>query len=347
MEYMETIMKHLIITALLCVAVAVDAQKIAQNNAVVTYSLPYAQGYADIKYQRIEQTPGIFYQYAERYLGKVDIITKASTEYRLKGVTLRTKTTADTAKTFVLDITKQMPKLTIDNKGILVAVGDYDIDDRPAATPKSPAERRCGAGSRMKLPAPLTEEQLRAGSVAKMAESTAKMIYRIREDRINLMSGETEAPDGEALKKMLQELERTEKQLMELFVGVRDVDDMETSIPFALDKAMNSGVLFRFSKYSGVAQADDLAGEAVMIDVVTEAVKYAPQKKEAKTPEWAIYYNQPGRAYVKIYDTAETLAERKVTVPQLGVVVPMPQSVIQEGKTVILDPKTGAVKQIK
>lgn len=95
----------------------------------------------------------------------------------------------------------------------------------------------------------MSEELLMAGSTAKQAEVAAKQIYRIRESRMNILTGDADnlPPDGEAMKLVIQQLEEQEKALTNLFTGIqaKEVSDYEvTIVPFDnLDKE----VLFRFS----------------------------------------------------------------------------------------------------
>ena len=67
---------------------------------------------------------------------------------------------------------------------------------------------------------PLLEEQFMAGSVAKMAEGAAKQIYRLRETRLNLLAGDMEhvPADGVAMQLVLDELNKQEQALVELFL---------------------------------------------------------------------------------------------------------------------------------
>ena len=53
-----------------------------------------------------------------------------------------------------------------------------------------------------------------AGSTAKQAEVAAKQIYRIRESRLNILTGEADnlPPDGEAMKLVIQQLEEARKR---------------------------------------------------------------------------------------------------------------------------------------
>lgn len=336
--------KILLITLLLLSGMVLRAVEVEQNRQNLTYSLPMTEGEVKVEYDRVVFTQGVFWQYAERYLGKVDVITENSEYYELKSVSLRTRAVADEQKTFELPAAKSLPHIRLNGKGLLVAVGDIDVpatkakDVQPAAEPE---KKKCAMLS------PLTEEQLRTGSMAKMAENTAKMIYRIREDRLNLMTGETEAADGEALKTMLRKLEQTEHQLTELFTGTRKVEHHSAALPLNVAQDASEAVLFRFSRYSGVVDADDLAGEPVYCDVTTRGVAYSEVKKTTKPVKGALYYNQPGAANVKITYRGAVLIEQRIDVAQLGVVRPLPLMVLKSGHGVLLNTSTGAIKEIR
>ncbi len=335
--------KIFVIFSLMC-CVAASAYEVPQNTQVITYALPKTMAEVQVEYDHVVVSPGIFWQYAERYLGKVDVVTEKKEYCQLKDVKLRTYAVADSNKTFALAAAKGLPQLIINGKGVLVAVGDVAVPD---AKRKPQAEECLESFDKKNMLPPLTEEQLRAGSMAKMAESTAKMIYRIREDRMNLLNGETDAPDGEALKTMLRKLEQTERQLTEMFVGTSEVKHKTTTLPLDLADEGANRVLFRFSSVSGVLEADDLAGAPVMFEIKTDKVAYEFSKKTPKAPKNAIYYNQPGRVNIKIYDDKNVYIARDVDVAQLGVIVPLPGFVLKPGHGALLNTATGAVKTLK
>ena len=132
-----------------------------------------------------------------------------------------------------------------------------------------------------------SEELLMAGSTAKQAEVAAKQIYRIRESRLNILTGEADnlPPDGEAMKLVIQQLEEQEKALTNLFTGIltKETEHYEVSIspPRQLDKE----VLFRFSKQLGIVDADDLGGTPVYMNLkATEELRsLMPRKPRRKT----------------------------------------------------------------
>jgi len=136
---------------------------------------------------------------------------------------------------------------------------------------------------------PLSEETLLAASTAKKAESVAKQIYRIRETRMNILSGDVEhAPaDGQAMQLVLDELRKQEQELTAMFVGKTIKRQHTTTITWkAPEEDVEESLLLRFSRYAGVVAPNDLSGEPVLISVTnhTREVLAAEQPKNKKEP---------------------------------------------------------------
>ncbi|HBZ34297.1 MAG TPA: hypothetical protein DEO38_04260 [Bacteroidales bacterium] len=335
--------KYITTIIFLATCIAAAAADIPQGTPLVRYSLPMTMVTAHVKYERVEQQPGIFYQYAERYLGNVNVITENNVQYRLVSVDIKAKAVADSAKTYTLNIEKVLPNIVLNKKGIIFAIGS---SCPPLPAPQKRETDNAQAKKHEPLLPPLTEEQLRAGSMAKMAESTAKLIYRLREERVNLIAGETEVADGEALKTMLRKLENTEKQLTDLFTGTTSVTCLNAEVPCNIEQDIKHSILFRFSKYSGVTQPEDLAGEAVFIDVTAQKVNATTPDKTPKIGE-AIYYNIPGSATISVYTVDQKLVTKTVNAAQHGPAVPLPLNTIKDGKTITYDVNTGAIISIQ
>lgn len=161
-----------------------------------------------------------------------------------------------------------------------------------------------------------SEELLMAGSTAKQAEVAAKQIYRIRESRLNILTGEADnlPPDGEAMKLVIQQLEEQEKALTNLFTGIltKETDHYEVSI--IPHDNLDKEVLFRFSKQLGIVDADDLGGTPVYMNL--KATERAPilDAKEAEKKDKSlkgIVYNVPGKASIEILmDKKHSIKER-------------------------------------
>ena len=111
----------------------------------------------------------------------------------------------------------------------------------------------------------LTEEMLISGSTAKMAEVAAKQIYRIRESRMDLSTGDSDQKpaDGEALKLMLQQLDEQERNLTALFMGTTQTQTVVKHFTWIPQGETANEVVFRISDISGIVGKTDLSGDPI------------------------------------------------------------------------------------
>ena len=131
----------------------------------------------------------------------------------------------------------------------------------------------------------LSEEQLTAGSTAKMAEVAAKQIYRIRESRMNLITGDLDQlpADGESYELAMSEMQKNEDALTAMFLGTTVNDTIRKIIAFIPDMNESDKIVGRFSKYLGFVDSDNLAGEPIYISVdITEDLRPEPEDDDAK-----------------------------------------------------------------
>lgn len=94
-----------------------------------------------------------------------------------------------------------------------------------------------------------------------MAEVAAKQIYRIRESRMDLSTGDSDQKpaDGEALKLMLQQLDEQEKNLTALFMGTIQTQTVVKHFTWMPQGETTNEVTFRISDISGIVWKTDLA----------------------------------------------------------------------------------------
>lgn len=166
-----------------------------------------------------------------------------------------------------------------------------------------------------------TAEILSAGSVAKMAELTANEIYDIRENRGLLTKGQADfmPKDGEQLKLMLNNLDTQEEGLLQLFRGSTTTETHVLAFDIAPTNDVEKMVLFNFSKYLGVVDADDPAGSPVFLSIkdlktLPAATAAADKKKETED----LRYTVPGRAEVKVFNNDKCFVDQTFPMAQFG-----------------------------
>ena len=71
------------------------AQVLQENETALVYYMPKTSWMITLNYDMVKHTPGLFYQYAERYLGTKDVVLEETSNYQLTDLTIEQYTTAD------------------------------------------------------------------------------------------------------------------------------------------------------------------------------------------------------------------------------------------------------------
>lgn len=324
----------------------------AQSVEGTSYMLPKNGMRFTVKVEKTQYTPGKFCMYAERYL-KEKVPQQGSTSYRIIGITMDPTTMPDTSKNFTLTIDKKytISKVTCSPNGQLLAI---NTDASPYKLPV----REFKQGKKAVVLNPndfMTEDILNAGSTAKMAELSAKEIYDIRDSRNALSRGEADnlPKDGAQLKLMYENMDRQEQALSSLFYGTTTKDTTLTKIDFWPAKEGRT-ILFRFSKYYGLVDTDDLSGEPYYITVTNLHTATSPvnapedQKKEDKG-EIGLRTSIPGKIRVTVTNEGKTVNTTEINAAQFGYVQSVSGELFGKKQTseLVLDPMTGSIKSIK
>ncbi|MDR1343971.1 MAG: DUF4831 family protein [Tannerellaceae bacterium] len=354
-------MKHLLNILCLLVSLPLGAQtkvtkKIAtgSNNYGITYSLPKTSIIIQAEVIKISAQAGPYYQYAEKYLGVKNAVEEDKTFYQLGKITLTGKGIPDADNTYIVEFKSgtTAPYAYLTEDGLLCSINaEYET------VRESTSARLAPVVAESKDDVPLFfEELMMAGSVAKQAEVAAKQIYRIRESRLNMLTGEADnlPPDGEAMKVIIQELDRQEKALTTLFTGSSSKETDYYDVTLVPYEDLEREVLFRFSDRLGIVDADDLSGAPVYIRLktITSPLTTAENLKDSgkkEKPMKGVIYNVPGKANIEIQMNRKPLYRGEILVAQFGYHENLAPSMFEDRKKpvkVYLYPETGAIKQI-
>lgn len=324
------------------------------NDFGVTYSLPKTQLIIDVEVIKITEKAGPYYQYAEKYLGAKDIVTEDAVRYELGKVSLINKGIPDEQLTYKVEFKQGTvaPYVYLTEDGLLCTINtEYEPEEGTTLETirKSGTEKQ-----KVVNISSLSEELLMAGTTSKQAEVAAKQIYRIRESRMNILTGEADnmPPDGEAMKLVINQLDDQEQSLSNLFTGVRNIEVVHYDVSVIPNDDLNKDVLFRFSKNLGILDADDLGGQPVYLSLT--ATERAPElePKEAAKKEKSmkgVVYNLPGKATVEITLNKKTLYKGEVLIAQFGTQEALAPVMLEDKKVpvkVFFYPETGSIKQI-
>lgn len=344
--------RFIIIFALFTSILTVNAQgsfSVTEGQPTVVYSLPKTELSVEIEVEKTTQKPGLYYQYSERYLATNQIVLEEKTNYGIKNITVKSRAIPDSKRTYSIIPSKEsnLNLLSVNEQGLLCGI------NVPANTTVHEYQTTVSTNKQVQQELallPLGEEYLMAGSVAKLAEGAAKQIYRIRESRLSLLTGDLDhlPADGTSLKTMLDGLNNMERELTELFVGKKSVETQKYTLYLTPDSTVNKMVLFRLSALKGLVSADDLTGVPYFISVVPEKIKTIPSDTKNKKAQSVINTLLPATTLVTVGDGVKTLYSDKVLMPQFGVVVPFGEDIFASPKSkVYVDYQTGRLLRIE
>ena len=294
---------------------------------------------------------GPYYQYAEKYLAVQDAIAEDAVYYELGKVRLINRGVPDPDNTYIVEFKPGTvaPYAYLTEEGLLCSINTEYVPAEEKAEKKAVAAKQGAAQNSV-----LSEELLMAGSTARQAEVAAKQIYRIRESRMDILTGEADnlPPDGEAMKLVIQQLEAQEQTLSHLFTGTTEKTTDLYEVSIIPSDELDKEVIFRFSKQLGIVDADDLGGAPVYMSLI--ATERAPQlePKEAEKKEKSlkgIIYNVPGKAKVEITMGKRTLYKGEAQITQFGTQEGLAPVMFEDKKAPVkisFYPETGAIKQI-
>ena len=278
------------------------------NQFGISYSLPKSVIYVELEAIKTVEKSGPYYRYADKYLGVQNIITENNTNWKLNNIKLIPGAVADKDNSYIVTYKSgYSPSFYINEDGILCSINmEPSFDTRTNFDNNKQVRKSNTGGIDMSV---LSEEQLTAGSTAKMAEVAAKQIYRIRESRMNLITGEMDQlpADGESYKLAMSEMKKNEDALTQLFTGSAKSDTIRQIIAFIPSDKESDKILCRFSKYLGVVDSENLAGEPVYISLdITDDLRPAPEvedpkkKKSKDKQESGVAYIMPGKANISV-----------------------------------------------
>ena len=343
----------LVCCALPLLSVAQDMVKLVPdkfNEYALNYYLPYTV--ADIEFVATKTVckAGPYYKYAKKYLGVTDIVTEDSETWAIERVCMVPRGIADTENRYQLTFKSgQTPYIYVNPDGLIYSINaEPEIADL-SCPPVAPDEPDSIDVSKV-----FSEELLMSGSIAKMAEVAAKQIYRIRESRLDLLTGDVDKmpADGDSFKLIIAQLDAQEAALTALFLGTKSVERVVKRVEYCPEDDVESEILFRFSDFLGFVDADDLSGAPVSISVtVTEKGEYPVDNKGniVELPKKALAYTIPGKAVIVISYDGRTYVEEELPIAQLGVVYGLDSSWFVDKKApanAVFDATTGALLRL-
>ena len=339
---------------------AVRAQVVEQGEPALVYYSPKTSLVLEFKYTVETEEPGIFAAYAESMIGAKNAIKETKTTYTLKDALVRTSTQTDYARPHKVTAEAGFPLLlTISEKGLLKGYNLPREEKDNIYSSNKKDEKPCSKKALKAVPFP--EEVLKASTPSAQAAAAAKQIFHIRETRMYLLNGEVEhAPaDGEAMRLVLEELNKQEKALTDLFLGKRSKRFESKRVRLTPEIAAQANTktqksVYYFSEENGFTDAENIDADTIGVTMVlNRAVLTEPAETGKKSKKHApqlsqLTYNLPGNACIQVNYKNRSLTERTVPVAQLGADVPLSKDLFSGNDlpVIVFSEKTGNIVSI-
>ena len=323
-----------------------NAQDKADPSGYVTYSLPSTVIALEVDAVQEKFYAGPYAKFAEKYLG-IKARQKDEASYQLTSVKMTPYVEADQSRRYSLELPKgQGPaflKLTAQG---LVSISDGgssestnwrfptagkgDFSDKGVSsnlTSESTTLYRNDKKESEYNKVSVQQNMIVEKSPEKKAAETAEMILNIRKQRLQIVTGDTDATySGEAMGAAIAELTRLEQEHMMLFTGYSEsqVQKMRFEVVPSAEQENQMYIAFCLSDTDGLVPADKVTGKPVIMQIipqefmVPEASVVNEKGKKKTVSEVLAYYRIPAVCTVKLMDGAELLLQSRMPIYQLG-----------------------------
>lgn len=345
---MRTIIRFSV-ALLLMLPIAASAQKKSDPQGHLTYSLPSTVIMLDVEAVQENFYAGPYARYAEKYLG-IKARQKDESTIHLTEVRMTPLVEADQSRRYNISVAKgQMEAsfLKLSSQG-LISFADANYGEVPQwRFPKSGQADFSSKGVSSNLTSESTTLYHNGGKVnqsmlvgktsEQKAAETAEMILKLREQRLQIVTGDTDATySGEAMGAAIAEITRLEQEYMTLFTGYSEsqTQQMRFEVVPSADQEGQMYIAFRLSDTDGLVPADKMTGKPVILQIIPQEF-HVPEvpvtdEKGKKKPvaEVLAYYRIPAVCTVKLMDGPELLLQSRMPVYQLGQESSLPVNVI-------------------
>lgn len=350
---MKNIAKSLSMLLLVVVPQLVSAQKNSDPEGFITYSLPSTTITLDVEAVQEKFYAGPYAKFAEKYLG-IKARQKDETAFQLTEIRMVPLLEADQSRRYSVNVKKGEVDATFLKLSTVGLVSFSDANFGDESVWRFPTEVK-GDFSGKGVSSNLTSESATLyrnsktesaynkvavqqnmvveKSLEQKAAETAEMILKLRQQRLQIVTGDTDATySGEAMGAAIEEISRLEKEYMTLFVGYSDFQTQKMRFDVVPQQGLESQmyVAFRLSDTAGLVPADNLSGKPILMEIVAQdfadPVLSAEMLKNKREVE--AYYRIPAICTVKLMDGTNLLLQSRMPVYQLGRESSLPLNVI-------------------
>lgn len=339
------------VAVLMMLPMMASAQKKSDPQGHLTYSLPSTVIMLEVEAVQENFYAGPYAKYAEKYLG-IKARQKDEAAIHLTEVRMTPLVEADQSRRYTISVAKGQVEasfLKLSSQG-LISFADAKYGDMPQwrfpmagqgnFSDKGVSSNLTSESATLYHDGGKVKQNMLVGKTSEQkAAETAEMILKLREQRLQIVTGDTDATySGEAMGAAIAEITRLEQEYLMLFTGYseRQTQKMRFEVVPSADQEGQMYIAFRLSDTDGLVPADKMTGKPVIMQIIPQDF-YVPEvqvldEKGKKKPvaEVLAYYRIPAVCTVKLMDGPELLLQSRMPVYQLGQEASLPVNVIMK-----------------
>ena len=350
-------LKNIFVATLLLLSVSISAfaQKKGEDpQGYMTYSLPMTTITLEVEAIQEKFYAGPYAKYAEKYLG-IKPRQKDETLFQLTEIRMTPYVEADQSRRYSVNVKAgniDATFLKLADEG-LVSFSDANFGDESVwrfttrsqgdfsskgvtsnlsteSTTLYRNQKKESAYNKVSVQQNMVVEK----TPEKRAAETAEMILKIRQQRFQIVTGDTDATySGEAMGAAIDELTRLEEEYMTLFVGYSEYQTQRMKFEVVPDAQRESQmyVAFRLSDAAGLVNSENMSGRPVVMEIVPQVFaepELTNVVEEKKQQPVMAHYRIPAVCTVRLIDSGNILMQTRLPIYQLGRESSLPVNVI-------------------
>ncbi|MBI9039589.1 MAG: DUF4831 family protein [Bacteroidales bacterium] len=344
----------------------------------VFYSLPQTIIKLDFIIEKQTKIKGPYAEFSEKYLGTDDVIESNSVNYYIRDVKLSTYQQPDPNNIYFVEIDTKPSKeersflMSLNESGLIVSsnnifktmeddlkIFSWDIERNVSdhyfdyfadynLYEKTDTIVRTVNIDTITIEDLAFKRSIIEKDIELKAKNAAKFIQKLREDRMNLLTGYQEVNyEKGSFEYMGSELKNLEKEYLDLFRGISFSETLNYSYSYTPDSENYEEVrVLKFSSLSGVFDASISGGESIFVKIQNsgsaQVIKNYLSSQTNENVVHGFYYRIPEHAKISVECDNRILAKKSCIINQLGVVsfLPLSKSKIR------FNPKTGGINEL-
>lgn len=334
------------------------SDSVVLRDASLVYALPRSVFTVKVEFERTIEIPGPYARFAEELLGLENVITDETENWSVRSVSVNSHEEADPSEFYVIESNTMLISnvLALKKEGLILDLNPqlftmsesysdskeidinrfrlYDLgSDEYYRVQTDTAYKRVSVEEQF-IRIPYLVEQKKKLSDAQLAERAARRLMELREGKFLILTGEANVfPQDKAA---IEEINKMEKELIELFAGkiISDIRTFTYSVIPDKDMTGTPRDIFRFSEVTGPGETGTETGTPVVMELIPEnktkdlsVILRARPDPAVPVPD-KIYYRIPDIVNVVIRMDDEILYDSRKIVYQLGTVLQLPSNYV-------------------